>query len=176
MHYLENPKLCKACLSILPYVLRYNNFCNHSCSAIFNNSKRVAKELWNCKNCNREHLTVPYRKRNFCNKKCTLEFKNKERIDNWKLTGEIESKTIPPWLKRYILKKQESKCNRCSIDKWNNEDIVLELEHKDGNSNNNKEENLCCLCPNCHSQTPTFKAKNKGNGREYRRKKLDSII
>jgi 5-methylcytosine-specific restriction endonuclease McrA len=45
----------------------------------------------------------------------------------------------------------------------------LQLEHKDGNSENNKPENLCLLCPNCHSQTPTYGAKNKGNGRHYRR-------
>ena len=32
---------------------------------------------------------------------------------------------------------------------------------------NNKLENLRLLCPNCHAQTPTYKAKNKGNGRNY---------
>jgi predicted HNH restriction endonuclease len=43
------------------------------------------------------------------------------------------------------------------------------MEHIDGNSSNNKVTNLCLLCPNCHSQTPTYKNKNKGNGRHYRR-------
>lgn len=51
-----------------------------------------------------------------------------------------------------------------------NKPIIFDLEHKDGSSTNNKEDNLCCLCPNCHSQTSTYKAKNKGNGRESRRK------
>jgi 5-methylcytosine-specific restriction endonuclease McrA len=46
---------------------------------------------------------------------------------------------------------------------------ALELEHKDGNSDNNIEDNLELLCPNCHSQSPTYKAKNVGNGRHYRR-------
>ncbi len=33
-------------------------------------------------------------------------------------------------------------------------------DHIDGNRSNNREENLRWLCPNCHSQTPTF-GKNK---------------
>ena len=45
----------------------------------------------------------------------------------------------------------------------------MELEHKDGNSSNNSLDNVCLLCPNCHSQTDTYKNKNKGNGRHYRR-------
>ena len=49
--------------------------------------------------------------------------------------------------------------------------IVFELEHKDGNSENNQPENLCLICPNCHSQTDTYKNRNKGNGRFKRRQR-----
>jgi hypothetical protein len=44
-----------------------------------------------------------------------------------------------------------------------------ELEHKDGNSENNDPENLEWICPNCHSQTDTYKGKNFGNGRHKRK-------
>lgn len=37
----------------------------------------------------------------------------------------------------------------------------MELHHIDGNTSNNKLENLQILCPNCHAQTDTFRAKNK---------------
>ena len=47
--------------------------------------------------------------------------------------------------------------------------IVLELEHIDGNSDNNDLKNVCLICPNCHSQTDTYKGKNVGQGRHYRR-------
>ena len=47
--------------------------------------------------------------------------------------------------------------------------IPLEIHHKDGNYLNNNEDNLELLCPNCHSLTNTYKAANKGNGREDRR-------
>jgi hypothetical protein len=48
--------------------------------------------------------------------------------------------------------------------------IPIELEHVDGDYRNNSYENVLLLCPNCHSLTDTFRALNKGNGREFRRK------
>lgn len=55
----------------------------------------------------------------------------------------------------------EYKCFECSItDTWNGKPLVLQLEHKNGISNDNRLENLCYLCPNCHSQTPTYAGRN----------------
>lgn len=52
---------------------------------------------------------------------------------------------------------------RCGLDEWLGEKLVLELEHKDGNNQNNIRENLEALCPNCHSLTPTWRGRNKSN-------------
>lgn len=54
---------------------------------------------------------------------------------------------------------KEYACERCSISKWNNESISLELNHIDGNSGNHSLNNLELLCPNCHSQTATYRSK-----------------
>lgn len=55
-------------------------------------------------------------------------------------------------------------CEKCGIkDEWQGEEIVLQLEHKNGKNNDNRLENLGFLCPNCHSQTKTYAAKNKLN-------------
>lgn len=60
-------------------------------------------------------------------------------------------------------------CSTCGINEWNGREIGLELDHIDGDSYNNSFSNLRLLCPNCHSQTPTFKNKNKGRGRKSRK-------
>lgn len=38
--------------------------------------------------------------------------------------------------------------------------VPLQIHHVDGNSTNNKEENLEVLCPNCHSLTENFGSRN----------------
>ena len=66
----------------------------------------------------------------------------------------------------------EDKCSMCNIGPiWNNEPLTLQLDHIDGNSDNNLPNNLRLLCPNCHSQTATYKGANKGNGRFYRKQR-----
>lgn len=54
----------------------------------------------------------------------------------------------------------ENKCGKCGISEWNEEKIAIELDHIDGNRTNHLFENLRMLCPNCHSQTPTYRSKN----------------
>jgi 5-methylcytosine-specific restriction endonuclease McrA len=66
-------------------------------------------------------------------------------------------------LKRKLLKLKllEYKCSVCDIEKWNNSEISLQLDHINGVSNDNRMENLRLLCPNCHSQTETYAGKKK---------------
>ena len=67
---------------------------------------------------------------------------------------------------RFILKKlveygiKQYKCEICGISEWNGKKIVLELHHKNGKHSDNQIDNLEILCPNCHSQTDNFRAKN----------------
>ncbi len=56
-----------------------------------------------------------------------------------------------------------NKCDECGIENWNGKTLNIELHHIDGNRSNHLLENLAMLCPNCHSQTDTFRAKNKKN-------------
>jgi hypothetical protein len=57
------------------------------------------------------------------------------------------------WEEGLLLKK----CDKCGLgDKWQGEPIVLQIDHINGESTDNRIENLRILCPNCHSQTKTF--------------------
>lgn len=56
-----------------------------------------------------------------------------------------------------VIQEQECKCLWCGIDQiWNGKQLVFQLDHINGDRSNNTRENLRALCPNCHSQTPTF--------------------
>lgn len=55
----------------------------------------------------------------------------------------------------------QHKCYRCLNDTWLGGKIPLELEHIDGNTDNNELSNLTLLCPNCHALTATYRGKNK---------------
>ena len=76
---------------------------------------------------------------------------------------------------RFQLKKRligegvlEYRCSRCGNDgQWYDAPLTLQLEHKNGISNDHRLENLEFLCPNCHSQTRTYAGRNKQlRGRE----------
>lgn len=58
-------------------------------------------------------------------------------------------------------KIKKNECEICYISEWQQKKIDLELDHIDGNKTNHKLKNLRILCPNCHSQTSTYRSKNK---------------
>ena len=60
-------------------------------------------------------------------------------------------------------------CSICGNDgEWLGNKISLQLDHIDGDCSNNTKENLRWLCPNCHSQTPTYGSRNAKSKRKYR--------
>lgn len=67
-------------------------------------------------------------------------------------------------LKDYLVKYNviEYKCAVCgNTGEWNGVSLTLQIDHINGINNDNRKENLRWLCPNCHSQTPTYTGKNK---------------
>lgn len=64
-------------------------------------------------------------------------------------------------IKNWFLKEEEYKCSECGLSEWNGRHLVLELEHINGNRRDNRKENLKLLCPNCHSQTKTFRNRKR---------------
>jgi len=81
-------------------------------------------------------------------------FKKDCTYNRWYIRKIIISKQIIPY-----------QCNICQIHEWNSHEISLELDHINGINNDNRICNLRFLCPNCHSQTHTFRGRNINNGK-----------
>lgn len=168
-----------------------SKFCGHSCSASYNNKKRVplnvnknlnatrkqiqnkenrAKEIY-CLYCGKKLIN---QQKLFCNNKCQLDYRYAEYIKKWKngensgLKGQY---SLSRHIRRFLLEKTGCKCEKCGWGETNphTNTIPLEIHHIDGDYTNNREENLQILCPNCHSLTETYKSHNK-NGRKGRSK------
>ena len=66
-------------------------------------------------------------------------------------------------LKRAMLESGiPEQCACCHLQsEWNGKQLVLQIDHIDGNGLNNLPFNVRFLCPNCHSQTETFGTRNR---------------
>lgn len=62
-------------------------------------------------------------------------------------------------LRAGLLKEVCSICSQGPI--WNNLPLTMQLDHIDGNPQNNNFINLQLLCPNCHTQTKTWGYKRR---------------
>lgn len=144
-NYNLNPKLCRFCGNSFIYEKRYNTFCNHSCSAKFNNIGivRNGESPKICIFCGRRFYNCDDTKQRCI--KCEIKF---NIINNIQVTDGS--------LRRYLIKTRGYRCEKCKNTEWNNKSIPIDLHHIDGNENNNVVSNGQLLCKNCHAQTDTY--------------------
>ena len=200
----RNKKYCKNCNKILK---NQKKFCSSSCSATFNNlgtkkteitKEKISNTLKNknvkvddkhikikktkdrlnnfCLNCNKQIKN----NKKYCSNKCSSEKMHNDSY-NYFLLNPIEfnrGNYTPKFFKKNFLIEQDFKCKICGMNNiWNNNELVFVLDHIDGDSSNNKRENLRLICPNCDSQTATFKSKNKNSTRRnYWKEKIINDI
>ena len=71
-------------------------------------------------------------------------------------------------IKRHLLKAGiiVNRCDWCGLSEWRGRPLSIQIDHVNGIRDDHRLENLRMLCPNCHSQTDTFAARNlkKSNG------------
>lgn len=76
------------------------------------------------------------------------------------------------YIREYLADAQAGCCAICAgATTWQGLPLVLVLDHMDGDATNNRRDNLRLICPNCDSQLPTYKSRNRGKGRHYRRER-----
>jgi hypothetical protein len=60
-------------------------------------------------------------------------------------------------IKRRLIQERGHSCEHCQLSSWSNQPIMLEMDHINGDRQNNERSNLRLLCPNCHAQTKTWR-------------------
>lgn len=156
-------KNCKKCNKDFEPKKGLINYCSLVCrnSRVWNDEDKLKKSI-----SNKTSIKV---KEGIKKKNEWFDYKkHSEKIkETWnkKILDEDFSKLSFQRLKKRVVLEQNNKCNHCGIKEWNGKPLTLELEHKDGNNQNNVRENLEAICPNCHSQTETWRGKNKKNKR-----------
>ena len=131
----------------------------------FNKGKSFSTNT--CLQCGKEISEI----KKYCDNKCQHIYIRQEYIKIWK-SGEISGQTGVDWknlsshIRTYLFEKYENKCVICGWGEINpySGTIPLEIDHIDGDSQNNTEDNLRLICPNCHSLTSTYRGLNKGKG------------
>ena len=174
--YYLNPNTCKQCSSVIHLkpnrklsATKALKFCSHSCAAIYNNPKRQRPIEGNgkCKHCGASLKTGL-----FCTSKCHAAYRIAIRVQKILESGDAFSgwKCVVG-IKRWLISSRGRMCEICKGNSWLGNPMPLILDHIDGNSDDWMLTNLRLVCGNCDMLLPTYKSKNKGSGRAYRRKR-----
>lgn len=122
----------------------------------------IGYQTYNCLYCGKVNQCGRTKFNKFCDNACQGKYKwQHETIPRIK-TGSVPEGS--PALKKYLFETRGERCEECGQDGvWNDKPLVLQIDHIDGNSDNNYPTNLRLLCPNCHTQTENFGSKGKGS-------------
>lgn len=152
-------------------------YCSRTCATIANNLLRGRKQrksgTKSCKICETKISEVS----THCKAHYT-EAQKEERIRRW-IDGEWDGNTktgLSTTIREYLLEQANYACEKCGFDKRHPDDgrPVLEINHKDGDAynswfinpnntdKNDKSSNLEVICPNCHSLSSNYRARNIG--------------
>lgn len=160
--YHASPTICLSCGNKIAYEKRENRFCNGSCRATYHN-QGVARHGRGTIYCACGEV-ITKRNNKWCDS-CIQQRVYNKTVDTVPLEALKSDKSRRLWL----MKARGHQCELCGNTEWLSKPIALELDHLDGNAENNKADNLRLLCPNCHATTPQWKGAVKGKeGSRYR--------
>ncbi|MBJ7339720.1 HNH endonuclease [Mycolicibacterium sp.] len=109
----------------------------------------------------------------YCSNRCQVSAQRNASTKRWLESGQARIDSHQGhYIRQYLSDAQSGCCAICGgASVWLDAPLALVLDHIDGNPTNNRRENLRLVCPNCDSQLMTFKSRNRGNGRHFRRQR-----
>lgn len=155
-------RMCKGCGNEFKVTRqkRKNLYCSIDCYTDFCRGK-LKKENRHCLYCGKDAI------HRFCSTECYYVYGWRVKVNKANETGMAPSH--PMTAKTLIRKMKGDKCEICLGETWMGSPIPLVLDHINGNSEDWRLANLRLVCGNCDMMLPTYKSKNRGNGRKYQR-------
>jgi hypothetical protein len=121
----------------------------------------------NCLNCQKEFEQRLYQTPGkYCSKRCECDHRSILHKIAW-YAGTLKKRIDRATIRKYLAEDRGYKCevSGCSLSEWLGKKITLQVDHIDGNPEDDSPSNVRLICPNCHSQTPFLGNGNKGRGR-----------
>lgn len=127
--------------------------------------------MFTCLGCDGEFKGPSWR--SYCSNLCQRALERRQHVQRWLETGQAYAGSrAGHYVRAYLLEAQDGRCAVCDREAvWLDRPLTLVLDHVDGDAENNRRENLRMVCPNCDSQLPTYKSRNRGRGRHARRQR-----
>lgn len=161
-------KHCQYCSLPFTTCLKKKRFCNRMCASFFMHARRKndkcprPRALKLCKHCNtplkEQH---PASRVKYCSRSC---FATVAKTRTYQRFLNQEENMSPGTRRVCVIQRDGNYCRVCGCEAIHNgAPLSLQLDHIDGDSDNNSPTNLRLLCPNCHTQTPTYGSKNCSN-------------
>jgi hypothetical protein len=140
-------------------------YCSPACSGRAH--KKCFAPQYPCMNgCGK--ITSPGRR--YCSCQCASADRAKIGTAEFVSRGGAYGHVNPHFVAKCLRRHLGEHCSRCGWSERHPKTgkVPVEVEHIDGDWQNNRLANLTLLCPNCHALTPTFRGLNRGRGRPYR--------
>ena len=131
-------------------VNQVNFYCDRRCYYEYRDKK---KKRYSCKECGQAFASRSANPK-YCSTACSNKGRTGIKYDG---SREYDNTISLRKTRQTLIDLKGEICEMCGLGSiWNNEPLTLQIDHKDGNRKRNTLDNLRFLCPNCHSQTPTW--------------------
>lgn len=142
---------CERCKKDCDVPYGSGRFCSAECARAFSTDGRLRK-LLKCKKCP-ARLDGTQTCKSICDE-CHVGSLGKDILfEDLRKDGSRKGR---------MLRELGNKCQICGVEEWMGRPAPIQLDHIDGNPDNNDRSNLRLICAMCHAQTDTFAGKNVG--------------